>query len=356
MKSSFFTLVLTLILLSGSALAQSPVRISGVHCSPDPAASPVDVYFGIDTDNIVAKLDDVSYLNAGFYDTTLSASVTIQSYLAPSNSTAPEVENNVGSLTVEPDNNYLVFFYGLVESNNGYDTTGKSLAAEVLNLSSGNEPGNDEVAIAAFHAAFEVPEVRAIVSSSGEVTTDPFGYGAFTDISVVSLDDYVVHFTSAQSGDTLATYDAPLETAGLGGQSVVLYAHGFNDQAIAADYGNNGFGVNAYVPSADTTISLSPVTSIDDRAPFAQNGVSVYPNPTNGSALHLSFELDRPASRTQVRIFDLTGRILKRQNLGQLQPGSFQEQLDISTFNNGAYILEVSDEQGVSHQRFQVTR
>ena len=127
-----------------------------------------------------------------------------------------------------------------------------------------------------------------------------------------------------------------------------LYAHGFNDQAIAADYGNNSFGVNAYVPSADTTI--------DDRAPFAQNGVSVYPNPTNGSALHLSFELDRPASRTQVRIFDLTGRILKRQNLGQLQPGSFQEQLDISTFNNGAYILEVSDEQGVSHQRFQVTR
>lgn len=69
-------------------------------------------------------------------------------------------------------------------------------------------------------------------------------------------------------------------------------------------------------------------------------GVGTYPNPAINSTT-VSFNLSY-ADEVEIRITDLSGRTVKRIDLGNLSAGDHLKNVDLSVFGNGNYILSVN--------------
>ncbi len=80
---------------------------------------------------------------------------------------------------------------------------------------------------------------------------------------------------------------------------------------------------------------------------FKENEIKAYPNPTNGTAIVLSYQ-SLSTSHTLISITDITGRILKSFRKHTKEPGD--QSIDLSnyfrSFQNGQYFIKVSNEQG----------
>ena len=73
----------------------------------------------------------------------------------------------------------------------------------------------------------------------------------------------------------------------------------------------------------------------------AVTNLSVYPNPTSGNVI---VSLPTAVSNAQLQIIDLTGRVVATQQLNALPTGS-TVQLDMSTFENGIYLVQFNQGQ-----------
>ena len=75
------------------------------------------------------------------------------------------------------------------------------------------------------------------------------------------------------------------------------------------------------------------------------------PNPVNSGFAHLNFEL--PAStEAQLSVFDMTGRQMNQIDLGQLNEGLNQYQLNVMNYSNGTFFLLLTTEYGAVSQKF----
>ncbi len=68
--------------------------------------------------------------------------------------------------------------------------------------------------------------------------------------------------------------------------------------------------------------------------------LQVFPNPANSNT-NLTFELTT-ASNTQVELFNAIGQRVLTNNMGLLQPGKYNQLLDLILIDNGIYILKVN--------------
>jgi hypothetical protein len=92
-------------------------------------------------------------------------------------------------------------------------------------------------------------------------------------------------------------------------------------------------------PPVDTTAvkqSLAEISSID-----------VFPNPAADLA-YLKIDL-ATASKASYKITDITGKVLKQKDLGQVD--GIYEKIDISAYQSGVYVVKVSLEDGSSVTR-----
>ncbi|HKK38673.1 MAG TPA: T9SS type A sorting domain-containing protein [Cryomorphaceae bacterium] len=78
---------------------------------------------------------------------------------------------------------------------------------------------------------------------------------------------------------------------------------------------------------------------IADAAELPIEGPSFFPNPTEGK-FRLEFFLPE-RGQTQIQIFDIQGREVFTENLGDFQ-GAFKNDIDISDLRQGAYILNIT--------------
>lgn len=76
-----------------------------------------------------------------------------------------------------------------------------------------------------------------------------------------------------------------------------------------------------------------------DAAKLPIEGPSFFPNPTEGK-FRLEFFLPE-RGQTQIQIFDMQGREVHTENLGDFQ-GAYKNDIDISDLNQGAYILNIT--------------
>jgi hypothetical protein len=78
---------------------------------------------------------------------------------------------------------------------------------------------------------------------------------------------------------------------------------------------------------------------IADASELPIEGPSFFPNPTEGK-FRLEFFLPE-RGQTQIQIFDMQGREVLTENLGNFQ-GAYKEEIDISDLSQGAYILNIT--------------
>lgn len=89
------------------------------------------------------------------------------------------------------------------------------------------------------------------------------------------------------------------------------------------------------------TQSVSTCTGIRDQA--GESGISMYPNPSNGTVF---IDLPSVSDTACAELTDMTGRVVLQQNLG-----SAKEQLDLSALNNGIYFLSIKNKGQSSVQK-----
>lgn len=88
------------------------------------------------------------------------------------------------------------------------------------------------------------------------------------------------------------------------------------------------------------------VTSVPSYHTSKQRSVRVYPNPTPG---RFNLEFSDPLLRdSYYSVFDATGRLLYQR---PLPTGATLEEVDLSRFGRGAYVLRLTDPEGVRHER-----
>lgn len=70
-----------------------------------------------------------------------------------------------------------------------------------------------------------------------------------------------------------------------------------------------------------------------------ENNLSVFPNPTNEN-VNLAFN-GLEGERADVRVMDISGRLVKNEDLGKLNSGDVTYRMDVSDLNSGVYVIEI---------------
>jgi hypothetical protein len=125
------------------------------------------------------------------------------------------------------------------------------------------------------------------------------------------------------------TYD------GSGTATIIEYPGTSNFGLIyAATYGAGMFVDKTY--GASTGIPNYPQTNHADK------GIKAYPNPTN-SGITIDFALQKKEN-VQLRIVDITGKVILSENIGNREAGTYSEKLDCSGLADGLYFVNLKTE------------
>ena len=123
---------------------------------------------------------------------------------------------------------------------------------------------------------------------------------------------------------------------------------GTNNQGViyAATLGRGLFRSENYRQS-ETSVPEAPVVNT------VKNTVSMYPNPVRGDEAMISFELNNNAT-VSYQVFDLTGRVVKSEVLGNYSEGKHEANVAVSGLANGSYILRLNAGNHASTVKFMV--
>lgn len=77
----------------------------------------------------------------------------------------------------------------------------------------------------------------------------------------------------------------------------------------------------------------------------ASSNISIFPNPTNGN-VSITFD-GVDGESAVVNVMDLSGRIIKSENLGKLSPGEGTYSVETTSLTSGIYLVNVSSTSGV---------
>ncbi|WP_282090008.1 glycosyl hydrolase family 18 protein [Aquimarina algiphila] len=103
-----------------------------------------------------------------------------------------------------------------------------------------------------------------------------------------------------------------------------------------------------------TSASCSKATRLNTASQASKNmNVRIYPNPLSNNVLNLSVESNK-ISQINVRIFDIQGRMIKEIDLGKLNIGGSNFQLDASDLGKGSYLIYIISDQATKIKRFNV--
>ncbi len=174
--------------------------------------------------------------------------------------------------------------------------------------------------------------------------------------SVVTLDLTVNEnpIVSLGNDSTISATDSLILDAGNGHDSY-LWNNGETTQTIIVD-SLDGFGENTYSVlvsrsncyGSDTIIITierpSNVNFISDRNGF----IKLYPNPTNGL---INIELENIQDKTEILIYSETGQIIFSKQYSSFNR-SLTEQLDLSEYQSGTYIIKVINNDKIITENF----
>lgn len=323
---------------SGSA------RVQVIHNSADMAAETVDVYL-----NETLLIDDFMFRTASpFIDAPAGEEFTIA--IAGPDSQSAEEAIWTQNYTLEADETYVLIANGIV-SPSGYDPV---QAFDIYVYAMGREMASNDMNtdVLVFHGATDAPTVDVVETGAGAGTiVDNLMYGDFQGYLELPTANYQLSIRDESGSETVAVYNVPLAALGLEGAALVTVASGFLNPANNSN--GPGFGLWVALPAGGALVELGNITSIGEVL-LDESSINVYPNPATNN-INLDFSLQERAN-VELSIFDLTGSIVKAENLGTLSQASHNKTINIDDLNSGLYFMSISTEETVITRKFQIIK
>ncbi|MBZ0206467.1 MAG: DUF4397 domain-containing protein [Flavobacteriales bacterium] len=299
-------------------------RVQVVHNSADLAAATVDVWL-----NNTLLLDDFAFRTASLFVDAQAGVPFVVSIAAP---TSMDTMNAIAQYTfeLEEGGSYIVVANGIV-STSGYAPVQPfdlNVAGDAREAATA--PMNTDILV--FHGATDAPTVDVAETAvlGGATLVDDLSYGEFAGYLEVPTGDYTLQVRMAD-GTPVASFDAPLETLGLEGQAITVFASGFLDPSNNSN--GEAFGLWASLATGGPLVPLSNTTGVASISEVADR-LSLYPNPASSSA-----QLEIQGAKTErmsLQIADMSGRMVMdlgthaatgnaiTVNVGDLAPGSYR--------------------------------
>ncbi|HMM11774.1 MAG TPA: DUF4397 domain-containing protein [Bacteroidales bacterium] len=335
-------------LASGGELIPLPLysppssRIQVIHNAADAAADQVDVWI-----NDTKAISNFGFRTAtAFVDVPGNTPLTVA--VQPPGSTSASNPIWSQTYTLEPGQSYVLVANGLITSS-GYnpfkpfDIYVKSSAKEASASSTTTD-------VLVFHGSTDAPTVDVVEVGVGAGTIiNNMSYGEFEGYLNLPTADYVLAVKDETGTVTVATYAAPLQTLGLGGQALTVVASGFLNPSINSN--GPAFGLFVALPSGGELIPLPVVTSLNERT---DNRFMVFPNPATNK-IQLSYEVSQGNSIT-ADVYNIAGALVKSQRFDGLQQGTYNSTIDVSDLRSGVYLLRLHNEEVNQTQKIYITR
>lgn len=263
------------ILPTGGAFVPLPIataRLQVLHNSADAAAATVDIYL-----NGNLLIDDFAFRTASaFIDAPANVEISIA--VAPGNSV------NVGQaiatvpVTLDARDTYVAIANGIVSPTGYSPATPFSLNVFDMGREEAATAGNTDVLV--FHGSTDAPMVDIVESEVVNATiVDDASYGDFAGYLELPTEDYVLNVED-QSGNVVASYDAPLSALSLDDSAITVIASGFLDPSVNSN--GEAFGLFAVLASGGAFVALPQATArlqvIHNSADAAAQTVDIYLN------------------------------------------------------------------------------
>jgi hypothetical protein len=336
-------------LASGGALVELPMyepmaRVQVIHNSADAAAQTVDVWL----DNTLL-LDNFMFRYASpFVDAPAGTEFTIA--IQGPNSTSPE--NPIWSMnyTLEDGETYILVADGIV-SGSGYDPVKPfdiyvyPMGREIASMAA-----NTDVLV--FHGSTDAPTVDIFETGVGAgLLVDDLMYGEFDGYLELPTADYGLQIRDETGENVVATFGAPLQSLGLGGQAISVIASGFLNPDNNS--GGPGFGLYAATAAGGELVQLTNTSSIDDVIEVAS--ISTYPNPAS-DVLNIRFSVKESNDNISVDLINLLGSKVRSNELGLVSNDNIQHQMNVSDMPEGLYIMTISAGESTVSRKIQIVR
>ena len=203
------------------------------------------------------------------------------------------------ALDLEQSESYVITAFGIVGDNN----KPFNLLSSSLNQNATNE---DNVTIKLMHGVTDAPAVD--IYANGSLVFENISYGKYSDYVNVEADNYTIDVKAHGDDNTVASFDAPLNT--YGGRSGVVVASGF----MSPDEQDSTFALILATPNGET-LQLAPVKTDlsiqDEKSIIASDiySISNYPNPFN-PVTSINYSLAK-GSNIKIVIYDILGNVVK---------------------------------------------
>jgi hypothetical protein len=309
-------------------VATGIARLQVIHNSADAAAASVDVYVNGDL-----LLDNFAFRTATpFIDVPSGVDLVVG--IAPGNSTSAGDAIAEFTYNLAAGETYIIVANGIVSPSGYTPATPFDLYVRAAARETAEGPGTD---VLAFHGCTDAPTVQVaeIVVTGGAVVVPPFSYGEFAGYLELPTADFTLQ-VQLPDGTPVASYAAPLSTLGLEGAALTVLASGFLNPA--ANSNGADFGLYVALPSGGPLVALPVVTSVNELDAFVSS-INVFPNPAS-EQLFVDMDLRR-MGQADVRITDLSGRVVRSLGASSLPAGESRIVVDVRDLASGPYVLSV---------------
>lgn len=166
--------------------------------------------------------------------------------------------------------------------------------------------------------------------------------------------------------DTLGWTTIQNDTVAVDGSTVIRYRWNTNslDTFFAEIHGVDVNGTPFTDPGAEDLANLGGNNILGFTCTFGtvsgivdtrkKEGLKLYPNPTN-DVLNVELPLDK-AEDVHVTISDISGRVIKTEDLGRKQSGIYKYTTNVANLNTGLYLIEISTESKRAINKFNVKK
>ena len=310
-------------------------RVQIIHNSADALAEEVDIW--LDT---VKILPNFMYGDATpFLDVPAEQNVVISITGPNSNDTTGSVYRT--GLTLDENETYVVIAAGLVDNA---ITPFEPLDLYIYAGAQEAAMDSSETDVLVFHGATDAPTVNVderTVPVNGLITG--ISFGDFDGYLPLLTDDYELEVQLTDQ-TVVAVFEAPLQSAGLEGQAIVLFASGFVDETSNPDA---PFFLKAALTDG-TVITLPLITRLSNES-FGSSAaeITLYPNPTTDVLF-----IDGIESGTSIHadIIDVNGKTVERVYNPSFGGGTFE--VPVGQLSTGSYFIRLNENGKISTSRF----
>ena len=256
-------------------LSAQTARLQVIHNCADDAADSVDVYL-----NGNLLLDDFAFRTATpFINAPAGSPINID--IAPKTSTS--VANSIYNLdtTLASGETYVAVAAGITGLSSTSYSAAPAFELDLMAMGREAADSSGNTDILAYHGATDAPTVDVFESSTLNATAiDDLQYSDFAGYLELPTADYVLEVRDSTGSNSVASFDAPLQTLGLQDSAITVLASGFLNPS--ANGNGPAFGLFAALPTGGNLVALPRSTArlqvIHNCADDAADSVDVYLN------------------------------------------------------------------------------